>query len=205
MRNCAFLSVAAAACAVSASARLLHSLPEDIHAFPKYAVEFLNGLPVLNETAVRWLKHGLRGGELEFLDQPWEDHHRNARPVRKEIGSGEASPASSAVCCSCQIPSRFTFIYLPSLLVFPSQLYPGAYENGSTRFIYLSHPSAVTEWSISSAQFGCRCHTCPKLVPAPASHRNMPLRTYPRFSINSYSCPLCPTASPGLVHLFLLP
>jgi len=52
-------------------ARLLHSLPEDTFAFPKYRVTFLNGLPVLNETAQRWLQHGLPGGELEFLDQPW--------------------------------------------------------------------------------------------------------------------------------------
>src|SRR5579863_8017966 len=30
-----------------------HSLPDDPHAFPKYRVTFLNGLPLLNETAER--------------------------------------------------------------------------------------------------------------------------------------------------------
>ena len=55
------------------TARLHHSLvPEDPYAFPKYRVTFLNGLPVLNQTAQSWLQNGLRGGELEFLDQPWE-------------------------------------------------------------------------------------------------------------------------------------
>ncbi|KAK7467006.1 Protein OS-9 [Stygiomarasmius scandens] len=38
-----------------ASARLLHSLPEDTYAFPKYNVLFLNNLPLLNHTAHHWL------------------------------------------------------------------------------------------------------------------------------------------------------
>ena len=46
-------------------------IPEDPHAFPKYDVTFLNGLPVLNETAERWLHDGLQGGLLEFLEEPW--------------------------------------------------------------------------------------------------------------------------------------
>ena len=46
-------------------------IPEDPHAFPKYDVTFLNGLPVLNETAERWLRAGLEGGLLEFLEEPW--------------------------------------------------------------------------------------------------------------------------------------
>ena len=46
-------------------------IPEDPHAFPKYDVAFLNGLPVLNETAERWLRDGLEGGHLEFLEEPW--------------------------------------------------------------------------------------------------------------------------------------
>ena len=55
-----------------AFARIHASLiPEDPHAFPKYDVTFLNGLPVLNETAERWLHHGLHGGLLEFLEEPW--------------------------------------------------------------------------------------------------------------------------------------
>jgi protein OS-9 len=46
-------------------------IPEDPHAFPKYDVTFLNGLPLLNETAERWLRDGLQGGLLEFLEEPW--------------------------------------------------------------------------------------------------------------------------------------
>ena len=56
----------------TASGRLHASLiPEDPHAFPKYDVTFLNGLPVLNETAERWLRDGLQGGPAEFLEEPW--------------------------------------------------------------------------------------------------------------------------------------
>ncbi|TFY57281.1 hypothetical protein EVJ58_g7116 [Rhodofomes roseus] len=47
-------------------------LPEDPYAFPKYRVTYLNGLPVLNETADRWLREGLKGGQPEFLDEAWE-------------------------------------------------------------------------------------------------------------------------------------
>ena len=52
-------------------ARLLHSIPEDPHAFPKFRVSFLDALP--SDTARQWLTHGLRGGLLEFLDHPWND------------------------------------------------------------------------------------------------------------------------------------
>ena len=51
-------------------AGLFHSLADDLYAFPKFKVTFLNGLPLLNETAGRWLREGLRGGEAEFLDHP---------------------------------------------------------------------------------------------------------------------------------------
>ena len=84
-------------------ARFLHSLPEDTYAFPKFRVVFLNGLPVLNETAERWAKEGLRGGHLEFLEQPWKNHEWNGMNYRKEIGSGsqssdDESSASPEVC-----------------------------------------------------------------------------------------------------------
>jgi len=82
-------SFLAALCSCSAaSARLLHSLPEDTYAFPKYRVSFLNGLPLLNKTAQRWLTEGLRGGEQEFLDQPWKDADWETLSHLKEIGSG---------------------------------------------------------------------------------------------------------------------
>lgn len=81
----------------AASARLLHSLPEDTYAFPKFRVSFLNGLPVSNDTAQRWLAEGLRGGELEFLDQPWKDGNWQPTSSRKEISAGEETgPPSSS-------------------------------------------------------------------------------------------------------------
>ena len=84
MRLCFLL----ATCLLPASARLLHSLPDDTYAFPKFRVAFLNSLPVLNETAERWLKEGLSGGELEFLDKPWRDTAHSSSQL-KEIGAGE--------------------------------------------------------------------------------------------------------------------
>jgi hypothetical protein len=75
-----------------APASLLHSLPDDLYAFPKYTVTFLNGFPVLNETAERWLREGLRGGEAEFLDHPtpW----REPAPF-KHIDAGEGTAVGS--------------------------------------------------------------------------------------------------------------
>ena len=74
---------------LQASARLLHSLPEDTYSFPKFRVAFLNGLPVLNATAERWLKEGLLGGELEFLDKPWRGTDSRSSSQPKEIGPGD--------------------------------------------------------------------------------------------------------------------
>ncbi|KAI0273690.1 hypothetical protein BC834DRAFT_855073 [Gloeopeniophorella convolvens] len=75
-----------------AASRLLHSLPDDPFAFPKYTVSFLNGLPVLNETAERWLREGLRGGEAEFLDQPtpWKEPS-----VVMHIDAGDGTTAAA--------------------------------------------------------------------------------------------------------------
>ncbi|KAJ2936729.1 hypothetical protein H1R20_g360, partial [Candolleomyces eurysporus] len=71
------------------AAARVHSLPEDPHANPKYRVTYLNGLPVLGDTAARWLRQGLRGGEAEFLDQPWQQDPSQTPLHRKEIGSGD--------------------------------------------------------------------------------------------------------------------
>ncbi|KAM6500600.1 hypothetical protein JOM56_003614 [Amanita muscaria] len=62
-------------------ARLLHSLPDDPYAFPKFRVAFLTP-PILNDTAQRWLSDGLRGGQAEFFDQ--------SSPFRKEIDGVDA-------------------------------------------------------------------------------------------------------------------
>lgn len=82
------------------TSRLHNALvPEDPYAFPKYRVAFLNGLPVQNDTAQQWLKDGLRGGELEFLDQPWEENASWGSPAVKSIdgGNGEQPAASAEV------------------------------------------------------------------------------------------------------------
>ncbi|OSC99033.1 hypothetical protein PYCCODRAFT_1453986 [Trametes coccinea BRFM310] len=82
--------------ALLVSARVHHSrVPEDPYAFPKYSVSFLHGLPVLNETAERWLRDGLRGGELEFLDEPWQESQWHATQ-RKSIEAGDDSAPSDA-------------------------------------------------------------------------------------------------------------
>lgn len=85
------------------SARLHHSLvPEDPFAFPKYRVTFLHGLPVLNATAQRWFQHGLNGGELEFLDQPWQEDHSRAPPVQSiDGGDSQFSVASQVGALYC--------------------------------------------------------------------------------------------------------
>ncbi len=75
-----------------AIARLLHSLPEDTHAFPKFRVSFLNSLPVLSETAERWLKHGIQGGEPEFLEQHRKSPYSTPSDF-KEIESGQFQEA----------------------------------------------------------------------------------------------------------------
>ena len=78
-------------------AGLFHSLADDLYAFPKYRVTFLNGLPLLNETAERWLREGLRGGEAEFLDHPtpWREP-----PPFKHIDAGEGTAVGLLVSSS---------------------------------------------------------------------------------------------------------
>ncbi|OCH95009.1 hypothetical protein OBBRIDRAFT_768589 [Obba rivulosa] len=98
MRTTAFsLSLLSLSVALPAAARLHHSLvPEDPYAFPKYRVTFLNGLPLRNETAERWLHEGLRGGELEFADQPWKDQ-QVPTPHLKSIGTGDGQHDTASV------------------------------------------------------------------------------------------------------------
>jgi hypothetical protein len=69
------------------ASRLLHLLPEDPYTLPKFRITYLNDLPLLTETAQRWLKDGLRGGQREFLEQSWDEGV--TLPSRKEITSGE--------------------------------------------------------------------------------------------------------------------
>ncbi|OAX43539.1 hypothetical protein K503DRAFT_765756 [Rhizopogon vinicolor AM-OR11-026] len=77
-------------------ARLLYSGPEDIYAFPKHRVTFLNNLPVHNETVERWLRDGLRGGEREFLNDVWDEPVWHSQAVYKGIGSSELEKLNDA-------------------------------------------------------------------------------------------------------------
>lgn len=74
------------------AARLLHSIPEDTHAFPKFRVAFLNSLPILRETADQWFKSGIQGGELEFLEQ-YQKSSYSTPPDLKGIESGQFQEA----------------------------------------------------------------------------------------------------------------
>jgi hypothetical protein len=97
----------------------LHSLPDDTFAFPKYRVTFLNALPLLNETAQKWLKDGLRGGELEFLDQPWKEESWHEPISLKEIGNGDDQARLGADdVCGALISSVLVFIILYSQHLF---------------------------------------------------------------------------------------
>ncbi|KAF8654186.1 hypothetical protein AX16_003715 [Volvariella volvacea WC 439] len=79
----------------AATARFLHSLPEDTYAFPKFRVNFLNESPLLNQTAERWLAEGLQGGQSEFLGT-WSDNTWPGHSSLKEIGSGSNESGTSA-------------------------------------------------------------------------------------------------------------
>ncbi|KAG9103238.1 Protein OS-9 [Ceratobasidium sp. 370] len=70
------------------------SLPDDIYAYPKYSIGFLNGLPLPNVTAQHWLAHGLQGGEKEFLEQTWDKSSPGTS--RPQITDGETIDSDGA-------------------------------------------------------------------------------------------------------------
>ena len=138
-----------AASLLAASARLLHSLPEDTYAFPKFRVAFLNSLPVLNETAERWLKEGLLGGELEFLDKPWGDVDRRSSTQHKEIGAGELhdhTPITAIhddVCHPPLLPTTLTATLLVATNCCFRKFYLGTHENGTAGLVHLSNTETL--------------------------------------------------------------
>ena len=88
-------AAAAAVAAPGVVARGFSQQPEDIYAWPKYNVSFLNGLPLLNHTAQRWLQDGLRGGENEFLGLEWTTDPQPAPSNLKSIDAGDIELATS--------------------------------------------------------------------------------------------------------------
>ena len=89
---------------VFALQRTHHLLAEDLYAFPKYRVVYLNALPVLNETAEIWLRDGLRGGELEFLEQPWQEgpppSYTSLKSIESSTTLDDVSPEVWICVCS---------------------------------------------------------------------------------------------------------
>ena len=84
-------------------------LPEDSFAFPKYTVTYLNSLPLLKHTADRWLHDGLRGGEPEFLHQPWESLST------KGIESSDGLIVDH-VCSESHIPDKIDSHYVAPII-----------------------------------------------------------------------------------------
>ncbi|KAH6918672.1 hypothetical protein BKA70DRAFT_1247884 [Coprinopsis sp. MPI-PUGE-AT-0042] len=96
---------------LSVSARL-HSLPEDPYAFPKFGVTFLNHQPLLNETAEHWLKHGLAGGEDEFMGESWQHDDQHLASQRKGIGSGDTLSDTQAPLDTSFSAANYTLEHL---------------------------------------------------------------------------------------------
>lgn len=65
------------------------SIPEDLFAFPKFRVVFLNKQLIANETAQKWLSEGLPGGEDQFMDRDWQNIQRSARSEPRTIDGNE--------------------------------------------------------------------------------------------------------------------
>lgn len=143
-----------------AAARLHHSLvPEDPYVFPKYRVTFLNGLPVLNETADRWLRDGLQGGELEFLDQPWRDSTTPA-PQLKSI---EGSQPRDANFASAPAPSHASDYALEHMKIGSRMSYvcliPPPPEDTATADEPSTDVTPVDSWSLLQPLMGtCLYH-----------------------------------------------
>ncbi|KAG9125993.1 Protein OS-9 [Ceratobasidium sp. 392] len=81
------LATLLAVCTLCARYAAAYSVPDDIYAYPKYRIAFFNGLPLPNVTAQHWLAHGLKGGEKEFLEQPWDESSPGTS--RPQITGGE--------------------------------------------------------------------------------------------------------------------
>ncbi|KAG9318802.1 hypothetical protein JVU11DRAFT_903 [Chiua virens] len=128
------------------SARLLYSGPEDLYAFPKYRVTFLNDLPVFNETAQRWIQHGLRGGEQEFLGEPWPAYFQSSM---KEIASSETEFFHGAPIVLQSDPSDYS---LQHMKIGPDNeflcLIPPAGDAGSATEDFDGDATLRNSWSL---------------------------------------------------------
>ncbi|KAG8833526.1 Protein OS-9 [Serendipita sp. 399] len=78
-------------------ASFANSIPQDFHAYPKYSVQFLNGQPILNATAQRWLQEGNIDEDV-FLDirQSKQDSSTQYKSIASGPEESELAPATSA-------------------------------------------------------------------------------------------------------------
>ena len=76
------------------------SVPEDLFAYPKYSIHFLNGQPVLNDTAQRWLQHGIVD-EDEFLG-----HQRSSKDASKLFKSIAGGPEDAELATAASPPTE---------------------------------------------------------------------------------------------------
>lgn len=159
------------------SARIHHSrVPEDPYAFPKYRVSFLNGLPVLNETAERWLHDGLHGGELEFLDQPWRESHWDANPLRRIEGTDDRQDAVCPHVHATHVHRELMASLRSGSLVTRLQLHAPANEARTQVLVPLSHPPTASRPSRGRGAPSRSIHARTQLVASAAPVWNLPLR-----------------------------
>ncbi|KZT60428.1 hypothetical protein CALCODRAFT_492479 [Calocera cornea HHB12733] len=111
---------------------------EDIYAYPRFRVSFLNGFPVSNTTAERWLKDGLVGGEGEFLGEGGEVWRQ---PGQIEGSAEEASqPLRSRLERMILGPKQSPYL---CLLPDPSPTSPTPVQTLPTH-----HPNPIASWQL---------------------------------------------------------
>lgn len=139
------------------AARLHHLVPEDPYAFPKYRVAFLNGLPLLNDTAQRWLQNGLDGGELEFLDQPWREDAQWRIPPVKGIEGGSQQDSGDAPA-GTQVGSHPFAVDMHRALIISNFVYTARYPDLQAR---ANENESAVQLPLSDPSTSTREHVCP--------------------------------------------
>jgi hypothetical protein len=173
------LLVAAHLVTAATARRFLHSLPEDTYAFPKYRVVFLNGQPVLNETAQRWLTHGLGGGEQQFLGH-LESGGPPISPKEIESRSPLEPPAANYSLEQMKMGPANSYLCLIPISVPNTPAPPDEDE--------ADEPTPSRSWSLLQPLSGTCLYVCFSFC----SERH-PIEAYRTIK-----------ASPGMVYIFLL-
>jgi len=201
----AFALLLAASAAPSVVARGFSQQPEDIYAWPKYKVSFLNGLPVLNHTARLWLQDGLRGGEKEFLGLEWtaDSQTQSAPPNLNTIDAGDGQlamgttplpdvdPANPSATASPKLqhmrldPSNeFLCLILP-----PPEIPP--YTDDT-----LHPPVATRTWELLQPLQDTCLYVCPHYLYISTPHAVILISSPPRLSASTRLVYLCLLSQP---------